>query len=328
MLLLLLLLFCCWCCYVQGKGGLSDQDKSTISSAALIGSIIGQLLFGMLADRIGRKKGFIATLSLVVLGSGLSCASFEAGALTVAWTLAIFRFILGVGIGGEYPLSATITSESSQTEHRGRAIAAVFSMQGIGSLTASLVGFILIVSLGDNYELMWRLALGLGAVPGLLSMYFRVTMEETHHFTKHVASATTTTTAAAAAFSSAPEVPVAIPSFRESLRQYGPTLLGTAGCWFLLDITFYANGLFSATVLELFDVDAGEQVSGLRSVAEFNVCVYCCYFIIDYYFTSFSSPHCRYYYITFLHYYCYGCYCIDYYYCLLSFLLLLIPLSH
>lgn len=64
--------------------------------------------------QLGRRKGFIATLSLVVLGSIASSLSFSTPWTTVFLSLAIFQFVLGVGIGGEYPLSATITGECSQ----------------------------------------------------------------------------------------------------------------------------------------------------------------------------------------------------------------------
>ncbi len=59
--------------------------------------------------QIGRKKGFVATLSLVLFGTIISSLAFESGPITISFSLAVFRFILGVGIGGEYPLSATIT---------------------------------------------------------------------------------------------------------------------------------------------------------------------------------------------------------------------------
>lgn len=131
-----------------GKPKGIDKEKAYISTAVLIGAVLGQLFFGLLADRIGRRKGFIITLSLVILGAILSSLAFPcvlATALfqfaialtlhserqrTLIYSLTIFRFILGFGIGGEYPLSATVTSESSATSSRGRSTAAVFSMQG------------------------------------------------------------------------------------------------------------------------------------------------------------------------------------------------------
>jgi PHS family inorganic phosphate transporter-like MFS transporter len=165
--------------------GFGDSDQSAVSTAALAGAILGQLAFGFIADKIGRKKGFVVTLSIVIVGAILSASSFSIPSigLTVAMTLAGFRFLLGIGIGGEYPLSATITAESSNASNRGRMVAAVFSMQGLGSLAAAFVGFLLL-HVVDNVDLVWRLCLGLGAIPGLLSLYHRITMHETESFSR------------------------------------------------------------------------------------------------------------------------------------------------
>jgi len=122
-------------------------------------------------------------------------------------------------------------------------------------LLASLVGYILILTLEEDYDLMWRLALGIGAIPGILSMYFRITMEETERFKVLTNSKAKSE------------------SFWEHFKIFWLTLLGTAGCWFILDITFYANGMFSATVVELLQegkeyFDTKEE---LTSIALFNV---------------------------------------------------------
>lgn len=88
--------------------------------------------------------------------------------------LAMWRFILGVGIGGEYPLSATISSESSTTKTRGRQTAAVFSMQGFGMLLAPLLALLLLsIFREDQLDIVWRLLLAIGAVPGLCMIYYR-----------------------------------------------------------------------------------------------------------------------------------------------------------
>jgi PHS family inorganic phosphate transporter-like MFS transporter len=87
--------------------------ETNLNAIALFGSVIGQLVFGYLADKFGRRKVFGLELFLVTLGT----VGFLGGTIkeeksmsTLAW-LAFWRFFMGVGIGAEYPLSAVITSE-------------------------------------------------------------------------------------------------------------------------------------------------------------------------------------------------------------------------
>jgi PHS family inorganic phosphate transporter-like MFS transporter len=72
---------------------------------------------------------------------------------------------LGFGIGGEYPLSATLAAEGSTSQTRGRQMAVVFSMQGWGYLLAPLV-VLFFIGVGVPIDLVWRLTLGFGAIPG------------------------------------------------------------------------------------------------------------------------------------------------------------------
>ena len=113
---------------------------------------------------------------------------------------------LGVGIGGDYPLSAVITSEFASTRARGRLMTAVFASQGWGQLgmfgpkscfsrtdmlsAASLVGLIVVVAFKDvirhspdQVDYTWRLLIGLGTIPAVIALYFRLTIPETPRFT-------------------------------------------------------------------------------------------------------------------------------------------------
>ena len=92
----------------------TTSSETYVATSAVMGSVCGQIAFGMLADRIGRKRGFIATLLLVLTGALLSSAAVESPNLSIFVLIAIFRFVLGVGIGGEcvaaallYPAAAT-----------------------------------------------------------------------------------------------------------------------------------------------------------------------------------------------------------------------------
>jgi PHS family inorganic phosphate transporter-like MFS transporter len=256
----------------------SDSDSSILADAVLAGSVIGQLLFGILADRLGRRKGFIATLSLLTVGATLSACSFSLGSVGVFGMLAFWRFILGVGIGGEYPLAATVSSESAGdvVEGRGRRVAGVFSMQGIGSILAPLVVLSLLGMSGPGHtQVVWRLSLAIGALPGIGMIYFRLQMKESKVFEKAQLEAAELLSAANDAASSSSDLDpprrstflhrlslllcsgfsIFRPSYWRTsghgavFRMYWREFAGTAGSWFIVDVIFYGQGLFSSQVL-------------------------------------------------------------------------------
>ena len=159
----------------------SAAQTAAVSTAALVGAVLGQLVFGALADKVGRRVIFMVTLTLVVLSSLGSATITDDGKGAIYAQLAAWRFLLGFGVGGEYPLSATITSEGAATRSRGYAVALVFAMQGVGKILAAAVNASCLSS-GMSLDSAWRFALGFGSVPGLLTVYHRWKIEESHHF--------------------------------------------------------------------------------------------------------------------------------------------------
>src|SRR5947208_4577423 len=122
-------------------------------------------------------------LMIIIVAAIASAFSGEGHAVTTASTIMFWRVIMGIGIGGDYPLSAIITSEFATKKRRGAMMASVFAMQGFGILAAAIVALVVLVafksSIYDNVlavDYCWRLVLGLGAVPGLLALYFRLTI--------------------------------------------------------------------------------------------------------------------------------------------------------
>jgi PHS family inorganic phosphate transporter-like MFS transporter len=205
----------------------TDSDSSVVGSSSLAMAVIGQLLFGYLATRFGRVKLFIATLVLIIVGTLLSAAVFETEAVSIFAMLAVTRCILGLGIGGEYPLAATITKEKNASSKSNHKTVLVFSMQGVGIMVAALM-FLLLVACGTAPEALFRLLLGFGAIPGLATIYWRVKMTET------------------GAFLGVDDRKLHWSDWKENARA----LIGTAGTWFLFDITFYGNGMFAAAILD------------------------------------------------------------------------------
>jgi PHS family inorganic phosphate transporter-like MFS transporter len=107
---------------------------------------------------------------------------------------------MGIGVGGDYPLSAVITAEFSSTKYRGGIIAAVFATQGLGQLTASLMTLIVVRAYRDQLQpiasaascsgecvetvdKMWRIIIAFGAVPCWFALYYRLTIPETTRYT-------------------------------------------------------------------------------------------------------------------------------------------------
>jgi PHS family inorganic phosphate transporter-like MFS transporter len=323
----------------------STITSSNVKTAALIGAIVGQLTFGYVGDCLGRSKAMGLTMALTVAGAILSainqpfgvdtygpditegqlaCAAHYDANNTKAYTdctnnlgsdkthseygwLIFTRLLLGIGVGGVYPLAATIAAESSgSAANRGKQVSLVFSTQGIGFLLCPLIVMFLCkvnkestinfanassgaptsapngcfkyytvakgadsmsqlfgpygddlgnsshttsCSNGAN-DLNWRLALLIGALPGLLLIPFKVS--ETSNVVKD---------------------PTRKSTFWSDLgrREYWPKLLGTAGGWFLFDIVFYGNSLFAPIVTKaIWSEDAD-----MATTASHNAIVFC-----------------------------------------------------
>ena len=246
---------------------LTSEMKATVKSMALVGAIFGQIFFGSLADMIGRRKVFIMTCGLVIIGALLSATVVDSEVFGIYSQLSLWRFLLGFGIGGEYPLSAAITSESAGAKDRTKCLAMVFSMQGFGTLLCSLV-LVLSTHCITTYDAQWRFALGMGGVPMAIAFYFRWKMHETSWAEEERRKNSTIQDH---------ELARSIEPTKQSLRSASEAmlnillenknkLLGTAGTWFLLDIVFYANGLFSGQVSKAIggiQTPKGEAISSL-----------------------------------------------------------------
>ncbi|MCI1881768.1 MAG: MFS transporter [Sporolactobacillus sp.] len=157
---------------------LDSAQLGWIGSIGSIGMAVGAFLFGMMADRIGRKKVLILTLLLFSIGAGLSALS---AGLTM---FLILRFVIGLGLGGELPVASTLVSESIAAEKRGRIVVLLESFWAVGWIAAALVSYFIIPDYG------WRLALMIGALPAFYAIYLRWNIEDSATFQAHQADNT------------------------------------------------------------------------------------------------------------------------------------------
>ena len=132
-------------------GRLPINYNAAISAVALCGALFGQALFGFLADCLGRRAVYGLSLAIMIFCGFTQSMTFGTTSHAMVGTLCFWRFFLGVGVGGDYPISATIMSEYSSTISRGAYIGSVFAMQGVGYLFAALITAIVTACFATAY---------------------------------------------------------------------------------------------------------------------------------------------------------------------------------
>ncbi|MFD4179923.1 MFS transporter [Rhodococcus sp. NPDC058514] len=151
---------------------LSKTQLSWIGSIGFVGMAIGASVGGLLADRIGRRQVFAATLLVYGLATG---ATALAGSLAV---LMLLRFVVGLGLGAELPVASTLVSEYAPRKQRGRMVVALEAFWAVGWILAALIGYF-VVPLGDDG---WRWALAVGIVPTAYAVVVRLGLPESVRF--------------------------------------------------------------------------------------------------------------------------------------------------
>ncbi|MDN7243311.1 MFS transporter [Planococcus sp. N028] len=149
---------------------LTTQQMGWIGSVNSIGMAVGAFVFGIYADRVGRKKVFIITLLIFSIASGISAFTTTLAAFMV------LRFFIGMGLGGELPVASTLVSESVPASERGRVVVLLESFWAGGWLIAAVISYFIIPSFG------WRVALLITALPALYALYLRINLPDSPQF--------------------------------------------------------------------------------------------------------------------------------------------------
>jgi len=212
-----------------------------------MGAVFGQLVFGYIGDLMGRNRAMFLTNLFCVIGA--------AGSATITWkkneavlysSIAIWRFILGMGVGGVYPLSATSTSEATVDQSRDAVlkkrerVSWVFFWQVPGSTLPFLVAWALASLWPEDVDLQWRLTLGLGALPAAVVMWGSMNKEESAEFTNAKEDT----------------------SLAHALKKplYWRKLIGTGFGWFCYDVVHYGPYLIAPVIInDIFDTENEDE---------------------------------------------------------------------
>ncbi|KAL0579105.1 Plasma membrane permease, mediates uptake of glycerophosphoinositol and glycerophosphocholine [Marasmius crinis-equi] len=198
------------------------------------GAIIGQIVVGLICDRIGRKTALVSTTALIVVGAILATAANASTPAGLFWFLTIARGVTGVGVGGEYPASSTSASEAANekmVKNRGPVFIMVtnFVLSFGGPLAVSVFLIVLSAAGEAHLQTVWRVCFGIGIALPLTVFYFRLRMLSSMLYRKGAIKR---------------KVP-----YRLATKRYWKALIGTCGAWFLYDFVTFPNGVFSGTII-------------------------------------------------------------------------------
>jgi MFS family permease len=153
---------------------LSTTQASAIGTVYLVGEVVGALVFGRLSDKLGRRKLFMWTLTIYLIGTGLSALAFKGGGGITYFYLT--RFIAGTGIGGEYSAVNSAIDEMMPARYRGRTDIWINGSYWLGSIIGTFAAFLLLNSLAP--DLGWRIGFLVGPVLAIAILFIRRNLPE------------------------------------------------------------------------------------------------------------------------------------------------------
>jgi MFS family permease len=162
--------------YLIREFSMDTRTAGFLNSLTLVASALGGFLFGLLADRFGRTRALMASILVY------SVASAACGFSHSVAQLAVFRFVLGLGMGGEWTAGAALIAETWRAEHRGKALGLMQSAYAIGEAIAALVVLWVLPHFG------WRAVFFVGVLPALLVIWIRGGVPEPEIWKKRIAS--------------------------------------------------------------------------------------------------------------------------------------------
>ncbi|KAI1329564.1 major facilitator superfamily domain-containing protein [Xylariaceae sp. FL0255] len=241
----------------------SKNWVAAVTYLEIIGIMVGQTGVGIIGDWLGRRWGLIQDAAIMLFGLVLLTAAWgvtlQNWVIFYAWSL----FIYGLGVGGEYPITATSSMENAVAAgkistredrlHRGRKVTTAFLMQGWGQLFNLIILIVLLLIFNRGYgsppyseeatQYAFRISFGIPALGTLWLVYYRTYKMKRASSQLEKAKKKASVTG------------YDVKSFKTTWKYFGGRLFATAGTWFANDVFFYGNKLFSGTFIKLVTDD-------------------------------------------------------------------------
>ncbi|KAF2416693.1 MFS phospholipid transporter Git1 [Tothia fuscella] len=222
---------------IYGDTYKKSKSVANISSITFAGTVLGMLFFGYTSDHYSRKWSLMASTLIIIVFAILATGSYGAGGSPRGMFAALtaYRFLLGIGIGGEYPAGSVGCAESTgelKAGSRNKWFIMFTNVQiDLGFVIAAIVACVVVVATSENHlRAAWRICLGLGVLPPLSLLYLRLKLQEPEAFKRESMSNTKT-----------PWLLV--------IKFYWFRLSVVSIIWFVYDFSAYSFGIYSSSIL-------------------------------------------------------------------------------
>ena len=152
--------------HVRAEFGIDDRMSGVLLALPLAASAVGGVLFGWVADRLGRTRALMASILIY------SVATAACGLVTSIGQLAAARLVVGLGMGGEWATGAALVAETWPAEHRGKALGLMQSAWAVGYAAAAALNAVVLPAFG------WRAVFLAGLLPAMVTLWIRHSVEE------------------------------------------------------------------------------------------------------------------------------------------------------
>lgn len=247
--------------FLQRDFQLGSAAVGAVAVAAIAGSLVGSLTLGPITDKVGRQLMLIVDVVLFIVATTGTALAWNAASLIA------FRFLVGVAIGADYPISVSYITENVPSRLRGRMVIGAFTFQAVGALLGAVTGLLVIylfqilapdaAQAAIQYAWRWMLGVGLALAIGVAILRFSFLLESPRYYIARgeydqASKAASQLLDEPIAITAATDPPEREPSLSYAAlfsSHYRRNTLFASIPWFLQDIATYGIGIFTPAII-------------------------------------------------------------------------------